>query len=129
MQKAALTRVQSIEPVEFDWGRLYWYVTGEQDNSDHQTVGKCVIKPGQQNGKHCHPNCEEVLHLLSGRIEHFVEDQGWLPMEPGDTITIAANVWHHARNVGDQPAEMIICFSSADRRMISGPEPTSQPSA
>lgn len=118
MQKYALRVSDSVEPVEFDWGRLYWYVNGETDTSADQTVGRCVLKPGCQNPKHYHPNCEEVLHLLTGRIEHFVDGEGWLEMQPGDSITIEKNVWHQARNIGSETAEMMICFSSADRQTI-----------
>ena len=118
MVHATLTSKDAAESAVFDWGRLYWYANGAAGSSEHQTVGRCVIEPGQQNPRHCHPNCEEVLHLLSGHIKHFVEGRGWLPMLPGDTITIGRDVWHHARNVGPGPAEMIICFSSPDRQTI-----------
>ena len=31
------------------------------------------MKPGGSNPAHRHPNCEEVLHVLEGDVEHYVE--------------------------------------------------------
>lgn len=118
MERFALAGAAAAHTQPFDWGRLHWYASGPLGNSNAQTVGKCVLNPGAANPKHYHPNCEEVLHVLSGRIEHFIEGEGWLPMSPGDTISVAPNVWHQARNVGDTEAHLMICFSSKDRQTI-----------
>jgi len=106
------------DTADFEWGRLHWYAGAPQANSEFVTVGKCVLFPGKENPRHYHPNCEEVLHVLAGTIDHFVEGDGWLPMNAGDTITISKNVWHHARNVGAEEAHLLICFSSANRKTI-----------
>ena len=104
--------------MDFPWGSLHWYAGAPSGNSDTMTLGRCVLKPGQANPKHYHPNCEEILHVLSGEIEHFVDGQGWFRMSPGDTVSIAANVWHHARNVGSADAHLLISFSSPNRQTI-----------
>lgn len=118
MEKYVIKPSGEVDLVDFEWGCLHWYAGAPQSNSDHVTVGKCVLFPGQANPKHYHPNCEEVLHVLSGRIEHFVEGEGWLPMKTGDTITVKQDVWHQARNVGDDEAHLLICFSSPERKTI-----------
>ena len=55
-------------------------------------------------------------------VTHAVPRQGevWLAgeritLEAGDSISIPQGVWHQARAVGEQDAEIAICFSSADR--------------
>lgn len=118
MNTYALIRRDAAETMDFDWGKLDWFASGPADSSNEMTVGQCTLNAGQSNPRHYHPNCEEVLHVLTGKIEHYVEGDGWFPMGPGDTITVAANVWHQARNIGDTPATMIICFSSPDRETI-----------
>ena len=118
MDKFALIKKQSVERMDFDWGHLLWYAGGASKSSDEMTLGRCVLKPGQANPKHYHPNCEEILHVLSGKIDHFVDGQGWLPMVEGDTITIPQGVWHHARNTGETDAHLLIAFSSADRKTV-----------
>ena len=100
---------------DFPWGRLYWFAGGKLGNSKTMTVGQCIIKPGFENPKHRHPNCEEVLHVLSGKIVHVVGEKSF-EMNPGDTITIPPTILHNARNAGDEDAVLMISFSSPDRQ-------------
>jgi quercetin dioxygenase-like cupin family protein len=101
--------------VDFPWGRIVWLASGAQGNADALTLGHVTIRQGAQNDSHRHPNCEEILHLLQGRLEHVLEDSVF-PMEPGDTLTIPQGQWHYARSVGDEDAVMLVCYSSANRQ-------------
>ncbi|MFE2046236.1 cupin domain-containing protein [Streptomyces sp. NPDC059477] len=104
-----------IEPQP--WGRLEWYVSAAIGNSTTMTVGKCVLDPGQANGRHFHPNCDEILTVLKGRVIQYWDDQSQV-MEEGDVVSIPSGVWHSARNIGDEQAELAISFSSAHRRTV-----------
>ena len=110
----ALLRHESTVTLEFPWGTLTWMVCGQLGNSRSMTVGKAVLTGGYENPRHRHPNCDEVLHVLSGHIEHDVGDETF-ELRTGDTLTIPAGVWHQARALGKTDAVMMICFSSADR--------------
>ena len=113
---------------DFPWGHLRWFASRELSNTPGLTVGRCVIRPGRQNPRHVHPNCDEVLYLLSGRLEHIVgEDRH--PMAPGDSIAVPAGVPHCAINVGDTDADMLITFSSGDRQFEPAPAPEPAASA
>lgn len=103
------------EALEFDWGRIVWLVSGSLGNSGTMTFGRVTIRAGHSNPRHRHPNCDEVLHLLSGRLEHTLGDARFV-MEPGDTISIPTGAWHNARALGDKDADMTISFSSPDRQ-------------
>ena len=105
------------EVVGMEWGHLEWMVSGERGNSDTMTVGRCYIKPGRENPRHFHPNCDEVLHVLTGSIEHSFGEEV-IAMSAGDTISIPTGVMHNARNVGDEEAVFVIAFSSAYREVI-----------
>ncbi|GAA1697883.1 hypothetical protein GCM10009765_54150 [Fodinicola feengrottensis] len=102
---------------EHDWGRLVWMVSGPLGNSTTMTVGRCYIQPGQQNPRHLHPNCDEVLHVLHGTIEHSVGDDR-VRMTAGDTISIPSGAIHNAHNIGADEAVFVIAFSSADRQVV-----------
>jgi quercetin dioxygenase-like cupin family protein len=112
-----ILRAADAKTEEFDWGRLDWFASAELGNSGHQTVGCCTLRPGMENPCHSHPNCEEVLHVLRGRISHYMEGAEDEEMSEGDTITLPAGVPHRARNAGDEDAVLLICYSSADRRI------------
>ncbi len=96
------------------WGRLEWCVSADIGNSDTMTAGRCVIEPGRANGRHLHPNCDELLLVLSGEIVHSWGDRE-VPMRVGDVISIPSGLAHNARNVGSVPAELWITFSSPHR--------------
>jgi quercetin dioxygenase-like cupin family protein len=104
-----------VEPQS--WGRLEWMVSDALGNSDTLTVGKCFIQPGQQNPVHHHPNCDEVLSVISGRIRHRVGDE-YVEMTAGDTISIPKGSIHNATNIGDEQCELLICFDTAKREVV-----------
>jgi quercetin dioxygenase-like cupin family protein len=115
--KATIVRRTDCRVEEQEWGRLLWMVSGAQGSSETMTVGKCFIKPSCANPPHHHPNCDEVLHVLRGRIEHRIDDE-YVEMNAGDTISIPSGRIHNARNIGDEEAEFLISFSSADRQVV-----------
>jgi quercetin dioxygenase-like cupin family protein len=114
---ASVARLDDCPVEEQDWGRLVWMVSGALGNSKTMTVGKCFIEAGRENPPHYHPNCDEVLHVLRGRIEHRVDDE-YVEMSAGDTISIPAGRIHNARNIGTEEAEFVISFSSPDRKVV-----------
>ena len=117
MRKAIVSRAAAAERVNAEWGGLTWYAGGKLGNSAELTVGKCVILPGRENPLHSHPNCSETLVVTAGRVAHLIEDGRRVELGPGDTITVPAGIVHNARCVSDEPAEMFIAFSSAERRV------------
>lgn len=102
------------EVLPLDWGTITWLVAGSMRNSAHLTFGRVTIKPKARNPVHRHPACEELLYVVSGRVEHSLGDERFV-MGAGDVIVIPAGVWHNAAALGDEEAELIIVFSSADR--------------
>ncbi len=116
MSVAIVLKAANSTTSEFAWGKLQWFAGRGLANSEDMTVGECTIYPGQQNPLHSHPNCEEVLHLLTGTIEHTANEERYV-LTAGDTITVPRHVRHNARNIGETTALMSIAFSSADRQM------------
>ena len=96
------------------WGSLTWLASQALGNAEGVTVGRVIIKPGERNPKHSHHNGEEVLYLISGRLEHWIGDAS-VVLETGDTLTVPPDVPHYAINVGDVDADMIVAYSTGDR--------------
>ncbi|WP_427892370.1 cupin domain-containing protein [Kribbella sp. GL6] len=116
-EKSRVTAAAAVTVEEQPWGRLEWMVSAALGNSGTMTVGRCYIRPGEQNPRHYHPNCYEVLHVLQGTIEHTVGDDR-VAMGPGDTISIPTGAVHNARNVGLDEAIFVICFSTPNRETV-----------
>ncbi len=97
-----------------NWGSLTWLAGRNIGNAEGLVLGRVTIKAGKSNPRHRHPNCEEVLYLLKGRLEHTVAEQTFT-LSAGDTITIAAGVFHNATCIGNEAADMIVVYSEGIR--------------
>ena len=96
------------------WGQLMWLADAGRNGCEGLTLGRVIIRAGQSNPRHSHNNCDEVLYLMSGRLEHSFADET-VTMEPGDTLFVPAGVFHNAVSVGDVDADMIVAYSSGRR--------------
>jgi len=103
--------------IEEPWGALQWLAGGKIGNAAGLTLGRVVIKPGQNNPRHAHANCEEVLYLLAGELEHSIGNRK-VQLKAGDTLTVPAGVFHNAVSVGSVAADMIVAYSSANRDFV-----------
>jgi quercetin dioxygenase-like cupin family protein len=115
--EAQVKTLDELDTIEFPWGRITWLVSGDIGNSEALTAGRVVIRKGERNGEHYHDNCEEILHLLQGELEHTAGPDRLFHMRAGDTITVPAGIPHYATSVGDEDAVMIVCYSTAHRHM------------
>ena len=104
--------------VPTSWGELNWKIAGENFPGSEMTFGTCLINPGERNQLHSHPDCEEILYVVSGRCEHKLGDEIHR-MESGDAIRIPRNVRHWARSLGPEPLFALIVFSSGTRTAVS----------
>ena len=112
-----ISRAGDPEPESFPWGAIKWFHNAARDPGTQQTFGSVFINPGQQNPPHYHPNCEEILYVISGSCTHTHGDEEF-EMGPGDAIRVAEGVIHHAINKGWEPLRAIISFSSGDRQTV-----------
>jgi quercetin dioxygenase-like cupin family protein len=101
----------------FDWGTLRWLCNERLSAGAAQTLGICQILPGQRNPVHYHPNCEEVLYLLSGQGEHSF-DGASVSLRAGSTIRIPVGVKHNLANTGTDVLTCLISFSSGTRETV-----------
>ena len=102
---------------EMPWGQLRWFTSAELKNSRTMTTGVAIISPGKSNPRHLHPNCDEVLHVISGKISHTMNEVT-VEMNAGDTVSIPQGVLHNATNIGTVDAVLGISFSSAYREAV-----------
>ena len=115
MNPSSVTNVCDVEALDFPWGRLTWLMNDNLDAEAQQTFGLVYIDPGETNDLHSHPNCEELLYVVSGQCDHRLGD-GVYPMREGTLIRIPAGVAHNATNTGWEPVRMVLSYSSGDRQ-------------
>lgn len=117
IQNAAeyVSSLNTTDKVELSWGRLNWLIGKQNMPEAEQTFGVVVIHPGERNPLHSHPNCEELLYVISGECEHRLGDD-IVRLEPGSVIRIPRGVPHWAKCTSPEPLVAVISFSSGDRR-------------
>ena len=113
----AVTAKEDINTETLPWGSISWMISGSLGNSGTMTFGRVVIKAGHSNPRHAHTNCDEILYLLSGVLEHTYGDEK-VVMKAGDSISVPKNIVHNATALGGEDAVMIVAYSSAYREMI-----------
>lgn len=112
---SAVVRNHDCTVEETNWGTLQWLTGSRNGASEHMTLGLVTFKPGQSNPRHHHPNCEEILLVISGKIEHSLPEGGSVTLHKGDCIVLPAGKLHHATNVGEKEAVVVVVFNSATR--------------
>jgi quercetin dioxygenase-like cupin family protein len=106
-----------VQEVKYPWGWIRWLMNAKLDSAATQTFGIVEIKAGQRNTLHKHPNCEELLYVLSGSCEKRIGDKKTI-LKPGDVVRIPAGVPHQAITIGNEPLRAVISYSSGDRQVI-----------
>ena len=115
--KPTVVREAGQPALPFEWGAIKWLFNQEIDPEAQQTFGLVYINAGQQNPPHYHPNCEELIYVLSGQCDHRLGD-AMVPLKAGDLLRIPAHAVHCAKNTGWEPVRMIIVYSAADRQTV-----------
>lgn len=114
-REEVIREVGNGEVASLRWGELSWLVGGREMPGAEQTLGVVTIHPAKRNPLHLHPNCEELLYVLSGECDHKLGDD-LFHLTAGTVIRIPRGVPHWARCTSDDPLIAVIAFSSADRQ-------------
>ncbi|MGP4041081.1 cupin domain-containing protein [Gracilibacillus sp. D59] len=117
--KTTITSLQEEKHIlDMDWGKIQWLCDQTIDPDAEMTFGMVYVKAGESNTKHFHPNCEELIFVLSGECDHSLGDE-MHHLKPGMMLRIPANVVHQATTTTWEPCRMIIVYSSSDRQTIT----------
>jgi mannose-6-phosphate isomerase-like protein (cupin superfamily) len=120
--QAAVQHFAAAPEVKYPWGWIRWLMSGKIDPEASQTLGIVQINPGQRNPLHMHPNCEELLYVISGSAENVIGNKK-VTIGPGDLVRIPKGVPHQAITIGNKPFKAVISYSSNDRQVVNlGPD-------
>ena len=93
-------------PEVLDWGRLRWMSHPPSTGAGQLTVIEVNIAPGEGHDFHKHPDQEEVIYCISGKVEQWLDREKKI-LGPGDAVFIGADVVHASFNVGDDDAQLL----------------------
>lgn len=112
-----LTRAADTQRIDQPWGELRWFTSAELGNSATTTTGQATIRPGQKTPRHFHPDCDEVLRVVQGRIVQTVGGRSF-EMAAGDVVSIPEGVKHGSQNIGTDDAILALSYPTAHRRTV-----------
>ena len=113
-----VARLEETPLTNESWGQLAWMIGAKETPGSEQTFGIVTIHPEQRNPLHSHPNCEELLYVISGECEHLLGDELYR-LSAGSVIRIPRGVRHWARCTSTEPLTAVISFSSPERQAVN----------
>jgi quercetin dioxygenase-like cupin family protein len=95
-----------VKREELDWGSLGWFSSPAASNANELVVIEVSLRSACGHNFHKHPNQEEVIYVIQGEIEQWV-DREKRTLRPGDSAFIGADVVHASFNVSDRNAKLL----------------------
>lgn len=121
--------ISETEALKEDYkGRTnFWLCRPEIAEAKDLQLCRAVLPGGEGHNFHTHPELEEIIYVLEGTVEQWVEKEHRL-LGPGEVAHIPAGVVHATFNASSQDAVILAILSPAAAQGpflvdVSGEEP------
>jgi quercetin dioxygenase-like cupin family protein len=101
-----------MEVEELAWGPHEWLCRPGLTDAKALLLVRVRMPPGQGHAFHRHPAMEEIIYVISGRAEQWV-DRTSRPLGPGESAHIPRDVVHGTYNAGDETLVFLAILSPA----------------
>ncbi len=88
------------------WMGCEYNVTLRGDAAGSLGVFESLVPVGEGPPIHIHHDADEILHLIEGRFEFFVDGE-MIPRRAGETVVVPRGIPHSFRVLGDRPGRLI----------------------
>ena len=99
----------SLTRDQHDWG-VFAQVSGPRDGLQGIVAIEATFLPGKCHDFHRHPGQEEVIYVIEGTIEQWLEQEK-STLAAGDSVVIPASAVHATFNDGDAAAKILAILS------------------
>lgn len=90
----------------------YWLVRREIAETQGLQLCRAVLPPGEGHPFHTHPELEEIIYVLEGEVEQWVEE-AFRRLLPGEVAHIPRGRVHATFNAGPGDAVILAILSPA----------------
>jgi quercetin dioxygenase-like cupin family protein len=97
---------KDIKREQLEWGSLAWFSSPIASNAKDLVVIEVTLSPGGGHNFHKHPQQEEMIYVIDGEIEQWV-DQQKRTLGSGDSAFIGDGVVHASFNVSARDARLL----------------------
>lgn len=111
--KGKFITANEIERDQLEWGEMGWLSRPSTTGATDITVIEVILNSGGGHNFHKHPNQEEVIYVMSGQIEQWLETEKRI-LNPGDSIFIDTDIVHASFNESDKPAILMVVLGPCD---------------
>jgi quercetin dioxygenase-like cupin family protein len=95
---------------DFEWGSAGMRCAPPGTGCDTFVVMDVRLDPGFFHAFHKHPDQDEMITVVSGRVTQFLEGESTV-LGPGDSVYIDKDVVHGSYNDFDEPAELAVVLA------------------
>lgn len=95
----------------------HWYFKDGLGDSENLVFVRAVIQPGSGHPFHSHPEMDEMIYVLRGEMEQWLEKEKRI-MRPGDCLYIPRGVVHGCYKDGEGECEFLAILTPTK---IQGP--------
>ncbi len=121
MTHGCCTHARDVEPEILEWGQLRWLSHPPSTNAKQLTVIDVTLAPGMGHSFHKHPDQEEVLYVVAGSVEQWVDREKSL-LGFGDSAFIPPGMVHASFNIGETDAKLVAilgpCVGAAGYELV-----------
>jgi quercetin dioxygenase-like cupin family protein len=110
IMKGRFIRREDVAIENLDWSTLGWVLSPSSTAAKMITFIELTIKPGMGHNFHLHPKQEEVIMVVEGQVEQWLEQEKTI-LTPGEAVFISPGVVHASFNPGSKPAKAIVVLS------------------
>lgn len=101
-----------VQVKELPWGPHEWISRHGLTQADRLMLVRVTMPPGQGHAFHRHPALEEIIYVISGKAEQWVDRDVQL-IGPGDAAHIPMDVVHGTYNAGENDLVFLAMLSPA----------------
>ena len=101
-----------VQNAEFDWGAAGMRVDPPTTGCATFVAMDVTLAPGGFHDFHKHPDQDELIRVISGRIVQWLEQES-AELGPGDSVYIDKDVVHGSYNDFDEPAHLQVVLAPA----------------
>ncbi|MCZ6634028.1 MAG: cupin domain-containing protein [bacterium] len=105
-------RQDDVEVEELPWGPHEWISREGLTEAEHLMLVRVKMPPGQAHKFHRHPHMEEIIYVVEGQAEQWV-DREYQMLGPGDAAHIPMDMVHGTYNAGDTDLIFLAILSPA----------------
>lgn len=101
---------------------MQWLIDGVSHPGTQISFARMRLKAGAIASTHSHPNCDEVIYIVSGKAVVSIEGDRHALLA-GDSVRVPTHAVHHIEASADEGADIVLSFSNGTRIYEAVPEP------